>query len=520
MKSQSKAALWITTIAIVSSVHLAFAEKVARDPELVKQRFAQLASRLDKGGDLMLIANIEGLLKEYVDQMLALSSMGFAASGASPTNNPFTKVSPFLEKSGLYAAEGFGMSLRPREDGLNDVKIFLTRDPDAAGRPIWRASVGFKPRRLDGLDYLPGDSVLAQTSAGEFGQLWKLIRQGVRELGSPDMSAGFDTWLETMSTELGVGLDDLMASIGNETFFAILLSPDETTTLPMGMPGQEITIPAPSFVVGVAVKTDQLASAVEHQFTKKGTALTESSAGGVKLKSAELPGSMPIFAQPTFTTHKGMFLFGSNPGVVSAAIAAAEKKNGLVTTAQFKKLFGDLSMENNGLSYVSPRFGKVLEEIQSKSAAGLPHMMSMGMMVPMMNNMNSAFAKRTSATVTFNRKSGILTKGVTSSGVKDMISSMSMGPMFMMMATVGIPSFINARSMSQQHGCINNLRILDAAKEQWAMEQNKKDGDSVEKDGMLQYVKGATMPVCPQGGKYTVNAIGADPACNIPGHTL
>ena len=52
------------------------------------------------------------------------------------------------------------------------------------------------------------------------------------------------------------------------------------------------------------------------------------------------------------------------------------------------------------------------------------------------------------------------------------------------------------------------------------MEQNKKDGDSVEKDGMLQYLKGAVMPSCPQGGKYTVNAIGADPACNIPGHTL
>jgi len=34
---------------------------------------------------------------------------------------------------------------------------------------------------------------------------------------------------------------------------------------------------------------------------------------------------------------------------------------------------------------------------------------------------------------------------------------------------VAIPSFIKARSTSSQQACINNLRMIDARKTQWAM---------------------------------------------------
>jgi predicted Zn finger-like uncharacterized protein len=94
-----------------------------------------------------------------------------------------------------------------------------------------------------------------------------------------------------------------------------------------------------------------------------------------------------------------------------------------------------------------------------------------------------------------------------------------------MMAAIAIPSFVKARNESQRHACINNLRILDSAKEQAAIEQGWTEGtpilkDSPEMQTVLEYVKDKRIPVCPAGGTYKFNAVGQPPACSIPQHEL
>jgi hypothetical protein len=514
--------LFVTAVIVISTSLPGRAQNAPRDPEIVKEQFKTVASRLDAGGDLLVVANIEGLLKAYIDQIVQLSSLGFAAAasagGAPPIDNPFERISPFLDKSGLYAVEGFGMSLVPREDGLNDAKTFLSRDATAAGRPLWRALVGFKPFRPTSLDYIPRDAVLAQTSTGEPAQLWKLIRQGIREVGTPEMAQGFEASLDMMAGELGVSMDDLFRSMKGDSFLSIQLSESEEITIPMGMPGMEMKLDLPSLLIGVVVENDSLVTALEHQMTKKNMPVVKSTVNGVVLRSVNLPIPSPIPLQLTFTSHAGMFLFGTTPDSVKSALSSAKKKNGLVTTAHYKEMFDDLPMENNGMSYMSPRLGRLITEIQTKSmqgAQGMPGMPPVGLM----RNMMGAGGDQTSASITLNRKSGIATRGVTSTGIKDMGSSMAMAPMGMM-AAIAIPSFIKARTTSQHHSCVNNLRILDAAKEQWAMEKNKSDGDAVEMKGMLNYVRDRVMPKCAQGGTYSINSIGDPPTCSEPKHSL
>lgn len=41
-----------------------------------------------------------------------------------------------------------------------------------------------------------------------------------------------------------------------------------------------------------------------------------------------------------------------------------------------------------------------------------------------------------------------------------------------LLAAIAIPNFVRARTTSQQNACINNLRLIDAAKQQWALEQH------------------------------------------------
>ena len=46
-----------------------------------------------------------------------------------------------------------------------------------------------------------------------------------------------------------------------------------------------------------------------------------------------------------------------------------------------------------------------------------------------------------------------------------------------LLAAIAIPNFVRARSTSQMNACINNLRQVDSAKQQWALEKGKQGTD-------------------------------------------
>lgn len=68
--------------------------------------------------------------------------------------------------------------------------------------------------------------------------------------------------------------------------------------------------------------------------------------------------------------------------------------------------------------------------------------------------------------------------------------------------------------------CINNLRQIDAAKQQWALEKNKAVDDVPTVKDLLPYLKDSVFPTCPDGGAYSVNMVEAVPTCTSPGHVL
>ncbi len=70
------------------------------------------------------------------------------------------------------------------------------------------------------------------------------------------------------------------------------------------------------------------------------------------------------------------------------------------------------------------------------------------------------------------------------------------------------------------NACINSLRQLDGAKQQWALE-NQKPAEAVPTaQEIAHYLKDQIIPLCPAAGKYTFNAVGITPTCSIPGHAL
>lgn len=83
-----------------------------------------------------------------------------------------------------------------------------------------------------------------------------------------------------------------------------------------------------------------------------------------------------------------------------------------------------------------------------------------------------------------------------------------------LLAAIAIPNFVKARTTAQQNACINNLRQIDGAKDQWAIEKKATTGDSVVDSEVNQYIKGNATPSCPANGAYTYEGVGTNPVCS------
>ena len=92
-----------------------------------------------------------------------------------------------------------------------------------------------------------------------------------------------------------------------------------------------------------------------------------------------------------------------------------------------------------------------------------------------------------------------------------------------LLAAIAIPNFVRARTTSQQNACINNLRQMSGAVQQYALENKQAAGANVTTTLIQPYIKldaSGNLPACPAGGTYAVTTVDANPTCTINGHVL
>jgi hypothetical protein len=97
---------------------------------------------------------------------------------------------------------------------------------------------------------------------------------------------------------------------------------------------------------------------------------------------------------------------------------------------------------------------------------------------------------------------------------------------FVIAAIVAVlPAFIRARTTSALNACVNNMRQIDAAKQQWMLENSKTTNDIPSWGAVRPYLGRGTegeIPRCPQGGTYILGRVDEPPRCSIggPSHSL
>ncbi|HWC59270.1 MAG TPA: prepilin-type N-terminal cleavage/methylation domain-containing protein [Verrucomicrobiae bacterium] len=100
-----------------------------------------------------------------------------------------------------------------------------------------------------------------------------------------------------------------------------------------------------------------------------------------------------------------------------------------------------------------------------------------------------------------------------------------------LLAGIAIPNFIKARETARKNACINNLRLIDSAIQQWALESNKNGTDNVVLDSLSPYLNrsggqingtGTGAVKCPSGGTYSVSTVDTKPTCSksADGHSI
>ena len=91
-----------------------------------------------------------------------------------------------------------------------------------------------------------------------------------------------------------------------------------------------------------------------------------------------------------------------------------------------------------------------------------------------------------------------------------------------LLAAIAIPNFLRARSTSQMNACINNLRQVDAAIQQWALETGQSAAATVGSANIQPYLgRGAlgSLPLCPLdtakafATSYTIVNVQTAPTC-------
>ena len=92
-----------------------------------------------------------------------------------------------------------------------------------------------------------------------------------------------------------------------------------------------------------------------------------------------------------------------------------------------------------------------------------------------------------------------------------------------LLAAIAIPNFVKARATSQQNACINNMRQITAAVNEWALETGQQTGAAVANTELTPYIQlnsNTSIPGCPAGGTYTIANVGVIPQVTCSLSTL
>ena len=492
-----------------------------------KNSFEEVTAKLDKGGSFYLYLSTEQALSKlssYINQLsnsLSVLPM-LPEEGHAAVAKGFDVANSLIKDSGIENISGFGASEIARERGFYYSKIIMHHYAGKNDGFIW-SMFGKEAHPLKELDLLPETTGFATYCDLDLPLVWKTIQTEIARLHLPEVDKQMAQVPEQFKEATGIGLEDMLRSLGGG--YGVIVTVDETKSVPVPIPGNAMQIPEPGLAIFAKVKSDVIFNRVDQLLSSGPMAamVSKTDQSGLKSRTVRIP-MMPGYITPTLARSGDYLFLTSSESILQEMLAAqAGKKSGFKSTPEFKKLSEGIPMEGNNFSLVSEKLGRVVNktvqgalESQGAQLGGQPDYLV---------NLKNMLATNKSASmfsVGVNGSEGweAFANGNQSTSALAVPAAAAVGGM---MAAIAIPNFVRARSTAQENACINNLRLIDSAKQQWALEHNKKSTDTPTMADLTPYIgrgPNGEFPKCPEGGEYIIGSVGEKPRCTIPGHEL
>jgi hypothetical protein len=478
-----------------------------------KNSFKDVTAHLDPGGSFYMYWSAEQVMARLPDTLLAWKTVVQSTPDFSNDQAQLAGIFDVLlhlsKRSGLQEISGVGMSSIAREKGIYTSKLMVHHYKGNQSGFLWSLA-GKSQHALTGLDLLPATTAFAGFGDFDVPQLWSVVGRELEAAGVPKVKEGMQELTDEFQKDLGLDFEKTLASLGGEYGMVLTLNGEKMTKFPTG--SGNVEFPEPGLVLVVKVKNDLIFNRVEAAVKDNPSAMIGQQ-DGARMIVMPLPLPIPVPVRPTIAQSGDYLLVASNDELVKEMLAIRRgSRPGLKSSAEFKKLAAGVPEQGNHFTYISPRLQETIGQIQRTFLAQMDP-----------NNPNTAMAKffvggepMSVYAVGANTEEGWL---ITANGTHSPASVFA-GPAIAapvgLLAAVAIPNFVKARNTAQKNACRANLRMLDGAMQQWALENNKRSTDKVAMGDLAQYLN--KMPICPAGGTYSVTRLSEVPMCSHPEH--
>jgi hypothetical protein len=497
-------------------------QKVATNALAQHTSFDQVTAQLEPGGNLYLYLSTEEWVNHLSSKVanwrgLAENLPNVTADDRSKIGSVFDVLTNVIKDSGIEDVSGFGISSVEREKRFYHTKALLHHYPGKGTGFLWSVC-GQKPHNFESQDFLPASTALASFSDLDVSLAWSVLEKEISQSGLPDAEELLRKLPSNFETRTGLKWDKVIASLGGEFGLVVTLDDSRKVALPLPASDGPFEVPEPALMLMARVKDDTIFDRIDEALKQKGQSVVSTDKPGLRMRTVPVPLPLPIQLRPSVASSGGYLFIATTDALIQEALAVkAGQKPGLKATAEFKRLSADVPAEGNHFSFLSQRLADTVRQIQK---AALPMVAKsqgnqLDWLQPFINSTNASFSYAVS--------------GCTSEGWLAVCNgSQHPAKMFLtagavpigIVSGIAIPNFIKARATAQKNACISNLRQLEAAKMQWALDNQKPETATPARGDLLQYLNKRKFPVCPAGGTYTLNDVSESPTCSWPGHYL
>jgi hypothetical protein len=435
----------------------------------------------------------------------------FKAEEAANIGKAFDLITRLIADSGVEDVSGVGLSSVEIEKGLFRNKAVLHHYSGKGTGFLWQLG-GKEPHSLSGLDFLPTDTAVAGFSDLNLPQLWPVLQKEIAQSDFPEAQQWIEALPAKFEQQTKVKWDDFLKSLGGE--FGLVITLDSSNNIPVPLPGGALLVPTPGLMIVMKVNDDTLFNRLDQEL-KSNDQIVRVDKADFRMRTLPIPLPLVGNLRPSAATSGGYLFIASSDYLINSALAVKSgQKPGLKASDEFKHLAQGVPDRGNGFFFISQRFSGALMKVQEQALTA-----SAGKNVPQAQWMQSLFNSKPAFdySVGVNTPEGSITIGNGSQSYAN-IALVPTVAVPGMLAAIAIPNFVKARATSQQNACINNLRQLDAAKQQWALENGKKSDDVPTMADLKPYLRRKLS--CPAGGTYHLNSVAEAPTCSIPNHVL